>query len=158
LVRLMASGIYQFWKYWLRDRKYIESKLRTESTALPDPLTLRSNVAFVFVIPIIGLSASVAALCMEFLFRAFEKCDFKTHLNSMHCRLRLLHGALVQILIQIRCRQYVFTCVPRLSILLTSLFNRYRNQQPRNNQVEDVISTLTDPSCDRISASIVDID
>jgi len=55
LVRLMTSGIYQFWKYWLRDRQYLESKLREESRDSPDPLSLRYNISFIFVILIIGI-------------------------------------------------------------------------------------------------------
>ena len=51
LVQLMSSGIYEFWKYWVRDRKYYEAKVIEEnSSASPEPLSLMSNVFFVFII------------------------------------------------------------------------------------------------------------
>jgi len=40
LVRLTASGIYEFWKYWLRERKYLESEVKEENLDSPDPLGL----------------------------------------------------------------------------------------------------------------------
>jgi len=82
LVQLMSSGIYQFWKYWLRDRNYIESQLKTESTAPPEPLSLSSNVAFVFIILIIGLGISILGFLFEVGLYKFIDSDiyskFKT--------------------------------------------------------------------------------
>jgi len=65
LTQMTTSGIYQFWKYWLRDRQYKEAKLRDENLASPHPLSLSSNVFFIFVILIIGLVASVISSLLE---------------------------------------------------------------------------------------------
>jgi len=64
LVRLINAGIYQFWKYWLRDRKYIVSELKLVDPP-PEPLSLGSNVFFVFVILIIGLVTSALVSLLE---------------------------------------------------------------------------------------------
>jgi len=61
----MTHGIYQFWKYWLRDRQYIESHLKEESTKPPEALSLSSNVFFVFVVLVIGLVTSTSAFTIE---------------------------------------------------------------------------------------------
>jgi len=55
----MAAGIYQFWKYWLRDRKYIVLKLKVEQNAKPVAISMISNVDFTFVILILGLGLSL---------------------------------------------------------------------------------------------------
>jgi len=91
LVQLMQSGVYQFWKYWLRDRKYLESKLKDEHKASPKPLTLSSNATFVFVILIIGLLISVGTFFGEILYMSLK---FKLHTelklsfrSSVMCRI-----------------------------------------------------------------------
>jgi len=72
LVRLMTSGVCQFWKYWLRDRQHIESKLKA-STAPPEPLSLSSNVSFIFVVLALGLAVAVVGFIIEFSFRTYRK-------------------------------------------------------------------------------------
>jgi len=69
MVRLMTSGIYQFWKYWLHDRKYIETQLKENSAVQPQPLSLSSNLAFVFIILVFGLGTSFVLLNFEQLNR-----------------------------------------------------------------------------------------
>jgi len=71
LVQLMASGIYQFWKYWIRDRPSIESKLKLESTAPPDRLSLQSNVTFVFLTGSFGLATALSVILAERFFHCF---------------------------------------------------------------------------------------
>jgi len=68
LIRLMTSGIYQFWKYWIRDREYIESELKLMDPP-PVALSLGSNVFFIFIILIIGLIVSAFAFLAENMVR-----------------------------------------------------------------------------------------
>jgi len=82
LVQLMASGIYQFWKYWLRDRKYLEFKLKADSTAPPEPLSLSSNVAFVFVVLIIGLTTSCFVFSTETSVYSFMQFDIPSRIKA----------------------------------------------------------------------------
>jgi len=72
LIRFMNHGIYSFWKYWLRDRKYIVSKLKMENRP-PIPLSLGSNVFFVFVIIALGFIAAVLVLLFEYLIHKFPE-------------------------------------------------------------------------------------
>jgi len=83
LTQLMASGIYNYWKYWLRDRTYLEAKLRKDDS--PVPLSLRSNVFFVFVILIIGLSATTFTFVLETLIHKFKKYHVRVRLK-LFCR------------------------------------------------------------------------
>jgi len=90
LVLLMERGVYQFWKYWLRDRKYLESKLKDEHKASPEPLTLSSNATFVFVMLIIGLLISVGSFFGEILYNIFSKLHIKSKFSlrsSAFCRM-----------------------------------------------------------------------
>jgi len=68
LISFVMSGIYQFWKYWLRDRKYIESELQLLNP-LPIPLSLRSNIFIVFVILPFGLLIAAIGFTVENLRR-----------------------------------------------------------------------------------------
>jgi len=65
LVQFISSGIHQFWMYWLRDRKQKQHSLMTEGGSGPVPLSLGSNIFFVFVILIIGLVVSSMAVFTE---------------------------------------------------------------------------------------------
>jgi len=73
LVQLMASGIYQFWRYWLRDRTPMEFKLTYEDTVMPEPLSLNSNVAFVFVILILGVGMGLCGFLAEMVYHGFSR-------------------------------------------------------------------------------------
>ena len=77
LVRLISTGIYQFWRYWLRDRQYIVAKLKYEHNARPMPLSLGSNAAFVFVILSLGLSVSIVVLLTEKFVLWFQNYEFR---------------------------------------------------------------------------------
>jgi len=65
LILFVSRGIYQFWKYWFRDRKYVESKLLYESTVQPEALTRSTNVAFIFVVLVFGQVVSVSVFTAE---------------------------------------------------------------------------------------------
>jgi len=67
LIQLIASGIYQFWKYWLRDRKYIESKLKHDLNNSVEALSLNSNVTFVYVILVFGLLSATMCFVIEIM-------------------------------------------------------------------------------------------
>jgi len=73
LIRLIASGIYQFWKYWLRDRQPILSKLKFESRAEPNALSLTTSVSFVLVVLLLGLGSSVLTLLAELVYCGIQK-------------------------------------------------------------------------------------
>jgi len=78
LVQLMTTGIYQFWKYWLRDRRYTAAKLRLEVIASsPQPLSLSSNVAFIFVILCLGLGMSIPVFMAKFLHLVLKRHNFQ---------------------------------------------------------------------------------
>jgi len=87
LVQLMASGIYHFWKYWLRDRKFSVSKLKEKHTALPHPLSLGSNLAFVFIIYVLGLAVSSTALLVENLFIVMHKHAILRRITVVLCKI-----------------------------------------------------------------------
>jgi len=89
LTRIVTCGIYQFWKYWLRDRKFIEFKVRDEDLASPEPLSLHSNVAFMFVILILGLSTSAIYFLSENLYHAFKRCVLRLQLDRIFYRLKI---------------------------------------------------------------------
>jgi len=65
LVQLMAAGIYQFWRYWLRDRKHFETELKEAAQDSSYPLSLRSNASFMFVVLCIGLGTAVCIFLTE---------------------------------------------------------------------------------------------
>jgi len=73
LVQLMSSGIYQFWKYWIRDRKVVEAKLKEEATAFPGPLALKSNVSFTFVLLIFGFLIASSVFVAEIFCYGIRK-------------------------------------------------------------------------------------
>jgi len=77
LDQLMCSGIYHFWKYWIRDGKSIVENLKKESNDSPDPLSLESNVAFIFVILIIGLLISTTVFLVEIISNGFKQISFQ---------------------------------------------------------------------------------
>jgi len=93
----MATGVYQFWKYWLRDRKYIEANLKAESNSSPNPLSLSSNAAFVFVILIIGLISAAFVFSVEhgvYFYKKYGTCQ-KLHLHNCvawRSQCRVLNG------------------------------------------------------------------
>jgi len=82
LVQLMASGIYQFWKFWIRDRPYIVSQLKEEANASPERLSLTSNLSFVFVVLIIGLLTSLTAFITESLNNELKKYNLSDMLGT----------------------------------------------------------------------------
>jgi len=122
----MSSGIYQFWKYWLRDRNYIESQRRVESTALPEPLTLSSNVAFVFVILILGLASSVLGFCLEIASYKFNEHDIrrkiKTNWSNIMGWIRLRGSTLLFGLI-CRCQRVGY--IARQAVLFITACHEY---------------------------------
>jgi len=65
LVQLMATGIYQFWKYWLHDSRYIVSRQKFEENANPLAISMSSNVTFVFVILVFGLAIALDRTALE---------------------------------------------------------------------------------------------
>jgi hypothetical protein len=89
LTRMVIGGIYQVWKYWLRDRKFLEFKVKDEDLASPEPLSLHSNVAFMFVILILGLSTSAIYFLSENLYHAFKRCGFRLILDRLFYRLKI---------------------------------------------------------------------
>jgi len=79
LVRLMGSGIYQFWKYWNRDRYYILMKLKHKiSSESPNTISLSSNAAFVLVILCLGLATSVMFHVAENTYYYYYKYSCQT--------------------------------------------------------------------------------
>jgi len=114
-VQLMASGIYQFWKYWLRDRKSIEPKLKFDNTAQPDALALTSNVAFVFVILIIGLTASTSTFWIEISFYSFNYYDIRDSMKAKWRSLVAELGVRLRVTMQVLCRK-------RIAVSLTKTF------------------------------------
>jgi len=82
LVRLMSSGIYRFWKYWIRDRKYIEFKLREEQSSTPKTLSISSNLGFVFVPLSFGLITSSMVHLLE---RVHYACMYNILTTGISC-------------------------------------------------------------------------
>jgi len=82
LVELMTTGIYQFWKYWIRDRKYIESKLKDESSDQLKPLSLNSNIPLVFVILTFGLGVSLFVLTVENIRNRLSKYTIRCWMKN----------------------------------------------------------------------------
>jgi len=84
LIQLMTGGIYQFWKYWLRDRKYFESKLKeSRDSPEPIPLSLRSSVSFMFVILLIGLVSASIAFLVESVYFDLVKLDIRQRVEIL---------------------------------------------------------------------------
>jgi len=72
LTQLQASGIYQFWKYWLRGRQFELPKLKHSDD--PVPLTLDANIFFVFVAFMLGLGLGVVLALIEIVVYYFKNC------------------------------------------------------------------------------------
>jgi len=81
MVKLISGGIYQFWRYWIRDRKFIESKLKAEDTTETEPLSLGSNVTFIFIVLIIGLVTASVEFVAEVLIHGFCKYNVLTRIK-----------------------------------------------------------------------------
>jgi len=90
LINLMMTGIYSFWKYWLRDRKYIEAELKLMNSP-PTPLSLSSNVFFVFVILIFGLVLATIGFLIERPFKYFSMLYDNDISKSLVLNSGLLH-------------------------------------------------------------------
>jgi len=108
LVQLQSSGIYQFWKYWIQDRKFNELTLKEEAKATPQPLSLNSNMSFTFVILITGL-ISAAKLCLieiiyvefrKYISRIFVSLRCNSLTNGITSRIRVIDLVLKQYEIQ----------------------------------------------------------
>jgi len=81
LIQLIASGIYQFWKYWLRDRNYLESKLKLDlNPPVVEALSLSSSVTFVYVILVFGLFSATMSFFVEII-----------HVKIKHYRIRQIN-------------------------------------------------------------------
>jgi len=81
LVQLMAAGIYQFWRYWIRDRKLYLQTMKEETTP-PQPLSIRSSTCFIFIILTLGLVVSVAIFLSEFVPRVIRTHSIRQRLNA----------------------------------------------------------------------------
>jgi len=77
LIQLMNSGIYQFWKYWLRDRTFLESKRKTDAHDSPDPLSLRSCASFMFIVLSIGLVTAAPLFLAEHAYCRLTKYSIR---------------------------------------------------------------------------------
>jgi len=132
----MASGIYQFWKYWLRDRKFIETKLRSENLAEPELLTLSSNVSFVYVIFII-----VLVLVSNVVFR--RMCIFRIKKYSIR---QMLGSVCTNLIICVKgvksftctnCNLQLFRKTTRVTDLRQNNYSRTRIGKLFKNSVFD---------------------
>jgi len=77
LIRLISSGIYQFWKYWLRDRKYIELKLKHDLNDVVEALSLSSCVTFVYVVLVFGLLGATTGFFVEIIHSAAKNSPIR---------------------------------------------------------------------------------
>jgi len=104
LVQLMASGIYQFWKYWLRDRKFIETQLKNENLAEPEPLALSSKVSFMYIVLIIGLLMAGTIFLTEHVHFRIKGFNLR-QCGILNCiRLKRIFLMLMSMLTKCKCR------------------------------------------------------
>jgi len=122
LVQLMAGGIYQFWKYWIRDRKFIEAQLKDENLAEPEPLSLSSKVSFMYVVLIFGLIMAGTVFLVENVNFESRKYNLKHKFTLAYARLRNLYLIVKSWLTKCRCRIWNFNLFSK-STTVTNLRN-----------------------------------
>jgi len=74
LVQLIASGIYDHWKYWLRERKGLKDSISDYLRGTePVALSRKSNVFFVFYLLPFGYMISLIVLFTELLYLIIKR-------------------------------------------------------------------------------------